>query len=182
MKFTALPLLGAYVIELEPRGDLRGFFARTFCVQEFAAYGLTTHWVQSNMSFSSNAGTIRGLHFQRAPMMETKLVRCTRGIIFDVIVDLRLNSATYGQWHGEQLDDNNRRMIYVPEGFAHGFQALSNNVEMLYLHSAPYSSQHEDGLKWDDPKLGIPWPIPMTDISLRDEGFPYLDELEPILK
>ena len=118
MKFEALPLRGAYAVDLELRGDERGFFARTFCVDEFAAQGLPTDWVQCNMSFSAKAGTIRGLHFQRPPMAETKLVRCTRGAIFDVIVDLRLWSITYGQWHGERLDDGNRRMIYVPEGFA----------------------------------------------------------------
>lgn len=180
MKFTALPLLGAYVVELERRGDDRGFFARTFCVEKFAAHGLQTHWAQCNISFSAKAGTIRGLHFQRPPMAETKLVRCTRGAIFDVIVDLRLGSATYGHWHGERLDDGNRRMICVPEGFAHGFQTLSDDVEMLYFHSAPYSAAHEGGVKWDDPRLGISWPLPVTDMSVRDRGFPQLDELEPI--
>jgi dTDP-4-dehydrorhamnose 3,5-epimerase len=180
MKFTALPLLGAYVVEPERRGDDRGFFARTFCVEEFAVHGLATHWVQCNMSFSAKVGTIRGLHFQRPPMAETKLVRCTSGAIFDVIVDLRLGSTTYGQWHGERLDEGNRNMICVPEGFAHGFQTLSDDVEMLYFHSAPYSAAHEGGLRWNDHELGIPWPMPVTDISVRDQGFPLLDELEPI--
>ena len=180
MKFTALPLVGAYAVDLERRGDERGFFARTFCVHEFAAHGLATQWVQCNMSFSAKAGTIRGLHFQRPPMSETKLVRCTRGAIFDVIVDLRLGSTTNGQWYGERLDDDNRRMICVPEGFAHGFQTLSDDVEMLYFHSAPYSAAHEGGLRWNDPELAISWPLPVTDISARDQGFPQLDELEPI--
>lgn len=180
MKFTALPLAGAYAVDLERRGDERGFFARTFCVEEFAAHGLATHWVQCNMSFSAKAGTIRGLHFQRPPMAETKLVRCTHGAIFDVIVDLRLGSATYGQWHGERLDEGNHRMICVPEGFAHGFQTLSDDVEMLYFHSNAYSAEHEGGLRWDDPVLDISWPLPPTDMSARDKSFPCLQDLEPI--
>lgn len=180
MRFTELPLAGAFLVELERRGDDRGFLARTFCAEEFAALGLAKQWAQCNMSFSAKVGTLRGLHFQRPPMAETKLVRCTRGAIFDVIVDLRIGSATYGQWHGERLDDVGRRMICVPEGFAHGFQALSDHVEMLYFHSAPYSAQHEGGLRWDDPTLSIPWPLRVTDMSVRDRGFPYLNELEPI--
>ena len=181
MIFTALPLAGAYAVDLDQLGDERGFFARTFCKQEFATHGLATQWVQCNMSFSAKAGTVRGLHFQRPPMAETMLVRCTRGAIFDVIVDLRLGSATFGRWHGEWLDDNNRRMICVPEGFAHGFQTLSDNVEMLYFHSAPYSAANEGGLLWNDPELGISWPLSVTDLSVRDQGFPQFDELEPIL-
>lgn len=180
MKFTALPFAGAYAVDLEPYGDARGFFARTYCFQEFSAHGLATHWVQCNISFSARAGTIRGLHFQRPPMAETKLVRCTRGAILDVIVDLRLGSPTYGRWHGERLDDDNRRMICVPEGFAHGFQTLSDGVEMLYLHSAPHSAAHEGGLRWNDPELGILWPLPVMDISARDQSFPLLKDLEPI--
>lgn len=181
MIFTALPLAGAYAIDLERLGDERGFFARTFCVQEFATHGLATQWGQCNMSFSAKAGTVRGLHFQRPPTAETKLVRCTRGAIFDVIVDLRLGSATFGRWHGERLDDDNRRMICVPEGFAHGFQTLSDDVEMLYFHSAPYSAANEGGLLWNDSELSISWPLPVTDLSVRDQGFPQFDELEPIL-
>jgi dTDP-4-dehydrorhamnose 3,5-epimerase len=180
MRFTALPLAGAFLVEFDRRGDERGFFARTFCAEEFAAHGLATQWAQCNMSFSANAGTIRGLHFQRPPMAETKLVRCTRGAIFDVIVDLRLGSKTYGKWHGERLDDVDCRTICVPEGFAHGFQTLSSDVEMLYFHSAPYCAQHEGGLRWDDATLGIPWPLPVTDMSTRDRGFPLLDDLKPI--
>lgn len=180
MKFTPLPLAGAYRVEAELRGDDRGYFARLFCEEEFAAQGLTTTWTQCNMSFSANRGTVRGLHFQRPPAAETKLVRCTRGAIFDVIVDLRLGSATYGQWHSERLDESSRRMICVPKGFAHGFQTLSDGVEMLYFHSAPYSALDEGGLRWNDPELGISWPLPVTDISVRDQGFPQLCEFEPI--
>jgi dTDP-4-dehydrorhamnose 3,5-epimerase len=132
------------------------------------------------MSFSANRGTVRGLHFQRPPAAETKLVRCTQGAVFDVIVDLRLRSATYGQWHGERLEKASLTMICVPEGFAHGFQTLTDSVELLYFHSRSYSAKDEGGLRWDDARLGIPWPIQVTDISTRDRTFPSLDELEPI--
>lgn len=180
MKFTALPLAGAFRIEVEPRGDDRGFFARMFCAEEFAANGLATTWTQCNMSFSANRGTVRGLHFQRPPAAETKLVRCTQGEVFDVIVDLRLDSETYGQWHGEKLEQSGRTMICVPEGFAHGFQTLTKDVEMLYCHSHSYSAKEEGGVRWDDADLGIPWPFAVTDISTRDRAFPSLHELKPI--
>lgn len=180
MKFTPLPLPGAFRIDLEPRGDARGFFARLFCAEEFAAHGLATAWVQCNTSFTSAQGTIRGLHFQRPPMAETKLLRCIRGAIFDVIVDLRDGSPTFGKWHGERLDDLNRSMICVPEGFAHGFQTLSPDVEMLYFHSAAYSPAHEGGLRWDDPGVAVDWPLPLTEVSARDAAFPTMDQLEPI--
>lgn len=180
MRFTQLPLVGAYRVAPELRGDERGFFARLFCVEEFAAYGVATTWTQCNMSFSANRGTVRGLHFQRPPHAETKLIRCTRGAIFDVIVDLRFDSPTYGKWHAERLDDLAHLMICVPAGFAHGFQTLTNNVEMLYFHSASYSEQNEGGLRWDDPALGIPWPCDATDMSDRDRAFPALRDLEPI--
>lgn len=180
MKFTPLPLAGAFRVEPEPRGDDRGFFARLFCAEEFAAHGLATMWSQCNMSFSANRGTVRGLHFQRPPAAETKLVRCTRGAIFDVIVDLRLGSKTYGRWHGEKLDQSGRAMICVPEGFAHGFQTLTDNVEMLYFHSHSYSAKDEGGLRWDDADIGIPWPLAVTDMSIRDRAFLGLTELEPI--
>lgn len=180
MKFTPLPLAGAYQVESEPRGDDRGFFARLFCEEEFAAHKLATTWTQCNISFSANRGTVRGLHFQRPPAAETKLIRCTQGAVFDVIVDLRLGSETYGQWHGEKLDQASRAMICVPEGFAHGFQTLTNNVEMLYFHSHSYSAKDEGGLRWDDSDLGIQWPLAVTDISTRDGALPRLHELEPI--
>lgn len=180
MKFTALPLAGAFRVELEPRGDERGFFARLFCAGEFAEHGLATTWVQCNTSFTRRAGSVRGLHFQRPPMAETKLLRCLRGAIFDVIVDLRAGSSTFGQWHGERLDEGNRAMICVPEGFAHGFQTLTPDVEMLYFHSAPYSAAHEGGLRWDDPTVAIHWPLGITEMSARDAQFPTLDKLEPI--
>jgi dTDP-4-dehydrorhamnose 3,5-epimerase len=180
MRFTELPLAGAFRVELEPRGDTRGFFARLFCAEEFAAHGLATDWVQCNTSFTAEQGTLRGLHFQRPPMAETKLLRCIRGAIFDVIVDLRAGSPTFGRWHGERLDDQNRTMICVPEGFAHGFQTLTPDVEMLYFHSAPYSAAHEGGLRWDDARVAVDWPLGVTEVSARDAAFPTLDQLEPI--
>lgn len=180
MKFKALSLSGAFKIELEKHGDSRGFFARLYCNEEFSARGLETCWSQCNMSFSASRGTIRGLHFQRPPAAETKLIRCTAGAVFDVIVDLRLGSPTYGQWCGERLDQHDRAMIYVPEGFAHGFQTLSDNVEMLYFHSHPYSAKDEGGLRWNDHNLGINWPLSVSDMSSRDINFPILNELEPI--
>ncbi len=180
MKFVRLPLTGAYRVDLEPQGDSRGFFARLFCVEEFAKYRLETRWVQCNTSFTAATGTIRGLHFQRPPMAEAKLVRCVRGAIWDVIVDLREASNTFGRWHGERLDDQNRSMLYVPKGFAHGFQTLTDGVEMLYFHSEKYSRQHEAGLRWNDPAVAIDWPLKLTEQSGRDAGFPSVDTLEPI--
>lgn len=180
MRFSPLPLSGSFRVDIEPRGDERGFFARLFCAEEFASQGLATNWTQCNMSFSANRGTLRGLHFQRPPAAETKLVRCTRGSVFDVIVDLRAGSSTHGKWHAEVLDDTSRAMICVPEGFAHGFQTLTDNVEMLYFHSASYSSADEGGVRWNDPSLDIRWPLAVTDMSSRDRAFPSLEELEPI--
>lgn len=181
MIFNTLPFSGAFRIELEPRGDSRGFFSRLYCSQEFAANGLATTWSQCNMSFSANRGTVRGLHFQRPPSAEVKLVRCVAGAVFDVIVDLRSGSATYGHWHGERIDQKNRSMLYVPEGFAHGFQTLTDNTEMLYFHSHSYSVEDEGGLRWDDGDLGIQWPIAVSNMSPRDVTFPTLNKLEPIL-
>lgn len=180
MKFTKLPLSGAFRVDLTPLGDSRGFFARMFCAKEFAAWGLPAQWVQCNFSHSVTKGTLRGLHFQYPPAAEAKLVRCLRGAVFDVIVDLRHGSSTFGRWYSERLDEENRSMIFVPEGFAHGFQTLSDNVEMLYFHTAPYSPEHQGGLHWDDPQVGIEWPLPVTEMSLRDASLPKLDSLESI--
>jgi dTDP-4-dehydrorhamnose 3,5-epimerase len=167
-------------IDLELRGDQRGFFARLFCAEEFEALGLNARWAQCNTSFSAEMGALRGLHFQRPPMAEIKLVRCMRGAVWDVIVDLREGSATFGQWHGERIDESNRTMIYIPEGFAHGFQTLTTEVEMLYFHSTPYSAAHEGGLRWDDPTVAVDWPRPVTVMSARDTALPALENLEPI--
>lgn len=180
MIFTPLPLLDAFRIELDKREDERGFFARVFCETEFAAHGLNTRWVQMNTSLTRRVGSIRGLHFQRPPAAEVKLIKCLVGAIFDVIVDLRAGSATFGQWTGIQLSAANRSMIYVPKGFAHGFQALTEDVELLYMHSDAYSGPDEGGVRYDDPALAIHWPLPVTYLSPRDAGHPVLTEIEPI--
>ena len=181
MIFTPLPLAGAFRIDLDRREDARGFFARLFCAKEFANYGLTTTWVQCNTSLSRTEGTLRGLHFQRPPMAEVKMVRCLKGAIFDVMVDLRASSPSFGHWTALELTAENRSMAYIPEGFAHGFQTLSPETELLYFHSQVYSPAHEGGLRHDDPRLGIQWPRPVADLSPRDAEHPGLDTLEPIL-
>lgn len=180
MRFISLPLSGAFRVEIEPIGDARGFFARLFCVEEFKAHGLATSWAQCNMSYTANKGTLRGMHFQRPPSAETKLVRCLRGAVFDVLVDLRSGSPTFGQWHAEILDETNLRMLCIPEGFAHGFQTMTDDVELLYFHSSAYNAAHEGGVSWNDPSLGINWPLEVQEVSIRDLAFPCLDELEPI--
>lgn len=180
MIFSPLSLSGAFRIDLDRREDDRGFFARLFCAREFEAHGLATVWVQANTSLSRVEGTLRGLHFQRPPMAEAKLVRCLRGAIMDVIVDLRAGSPTYGRWISVELDEETRGMVYVPPGFAHGFQTLRPDTELLYFHSEFYSPDHEGGLAHDDPSLAIPWPRPVTGLSPRDAAFPTLDALDPI--
>ena len=177
MRFTPLPLAGAYLIDLEKKEDERGFFARYFCENEFAKQGLFTRWVQMNTSLSREKGTLRGLHFQRPPKAEAKVVRCLRGAIWDVIVDLREGYQTFGLWYGAELNDQNRTMIYVPKGFAHGFQTLTENVELLYLHSEFYSPEHDSGISAQDPELAIPWPEPIKKVSTRDLGFPTIAQM-----
>jgi dTDP-4-dehydrorhamnose 3,5-epimerase len=181
MIFTPLALAGAYLLDLEKREDARGFFARAFCEQEFAEHGLNGHWTQMNTSLSRQIGTVRGMHFQKPPMAEVKMVRCLRGAIFDVIVDLRLGSATFGKWAGRELTMDNRSMLYIPQGFAHGFQTLSPDCELLYFHSQTYSAAHEGGLRHDDPEVGVEWPLAVTELSARDASLPVLSEIEPIV-
>ncbi|MBX9615695.1 MAG: dTDP-4-dehydrorhamnose 3,5-epimerase family protein [Caulobacteraceae bacterium] len=180
MIFTPLPLVGAFRIDLDRREDSRGFFARMVCETEFAAHGLNTRWVQMNTSLTGEAGSVRGLHFQRPPMAEVKLVKCVAGAILDVIVDLRAGSGTFGHWHGVELSAENRTMIYVPEGFAHGFQTLTSDCELIYLHSCAYSASHEGGLRHDDPALAIGWPLPVSGLSPRDAAHPLLTGIEAI--
>lgn len=180
MKFEPLSIGGAYLIELEKHGDARGFFARMFCEDEFRAQGLATRWVQVNTSFSSLKGTLRGLHFQRSPKAEDKLVRCLKGAILDVIVDLRAGSPTFGQHEALHLNDQNRRMVFIPKGCAHGFQTLTEDCELLYFHSTAYSPEHEGGLHHADPALNIAWPLPVAQVSERDRSFPFLKDLDPI--
>lgn len=172
MIFNNLHLDGAVLVELEKKEDERGFFARSFCEQEFAQHGLSSRFVQMNNSLSAMKGTLRGLHYQLTPMSEEKIVRCIRGALYDVILDLRTGSQTFGQWHGEELNENNRRMLYVPKGFAHGFITLSDNTEMFYFVSQSYSRERERGIRWDDPKFKIQWPMIPHYISDRDQRHP----------
>lgn len=174
MIITPLELSGAFRIDLEPRSDTRGFFARHFCAQTFADKGLNGQWCQGNLSLTRDRGTVRGMHFQRAPAAEVKLVRCVRGSIFDAIVDIRQGSATFGRWTGLELSARNRAAIYVPEGFAHGFQSLEPDSEVMYLVSAPYSPEHEGGIHHADPAIGIHWPLPVAMLSDRDAALPML--------
>jgi dTDP-4-dehydrorhamnose 3,5-epimerase len=173
-KETILP--GAYVIELEKINDHRGYFARVWCEREFQHHGLKTDLAQSNVGFSHRKGTLRGLHFQKAPHAEVKIVRCTRGAMFDVIVDLRRESPTYKQWVGAELSDENSRMIYVPEGFAQGYMTLIDNTEMNYHTSDFYSADTASGVRYDDPAFGIQWPFAATVISEQDRKWPLIDQ------
>ena len=179
MKFVPTPLCGAYLIELEKRGDHRGFFARFFCEQEFAASGLETRFVQVNNSLTAGAGTLRGMHFQLPPAAEVKVVRCIRGALHDVIIDLRADSPTYLKWFGADLSAENRAMMYVPRGFAHGFITLVDDTEALYLVSAPYAPELERGVRFDDPSFGISWPLAPTEMSAKDRAWPDHDLAGP---
>lgn len=175
MKFTPLPLAGAYLIDLEKKGDERGFFARVFCREEFAQAGLESQFVQVNNSASAAQGTLRGLHYQLPPFCETKLVRCIKGSLWDVIVDLRPSSPTFLQHFGAVLSEENRQMMYVPHGFAHGFLTLEPNAEVIYFVSQFYSKEWERGLRWNDPALRIEWPDQPTVLSERDASHTDFD-------
>ena len=174
MRFIATPLAGAYLVEYEPRVDERGLFARVFCVQEFADQGLETSFVQANISANVRAGIVRGLHFQRAPHAETKLVRCVKGAIYDVIVDMREASATYLRWFGAELSEHNGLAMYVPKSFAHGYQALSDGATAFYMVTANFAPQAEAGLRFDDSRLAIAWPREVVDVSDKDARWPLL--------
>ncbi|OLE26082.1 MAG: dTDP-4-dehydrorhamnose 3,5-epimerase [Cyanobacteria bacterium 13_1_40CM_2_61_4] len=172
MILTETKLAGAFVIELERRTDQRGFFARTFCQQEFEAYGLNTQVVQCNVSFNKRKGTLRGMHYQAAPFAEAKLVRCTSGSIYDVIIDLRPASATFKQYFTVELSAENCRMLYIPEDFAHGFQTLQDDTEVFYQMAQRYSAEHARGVRWNDPAFGIEWPEGERIITDRDQNYP----------
>ncbi|HZQ14632.1 MAG TPA: dTDP-4-dehydrorhamnose 3,5-epimerase [Pseudolabrys sp.] len=174
MRFAPTALAGAYLIHLEPRVDERGLFARAFCAREFADHGLEPNYVQANISTNTRVGTVRGLHFQRAPHAEVKLVRCVKGAVYDVIVDVRENSKTYRRWFGAELSDANGLTMYVPQGFAHGYQALSDGATVFYMVSAFYAPQAEGGLRFDDPKLAIEWPLAVAEVSEKDAKWPLL--------
>jgi dTDP-4-dehydrorhamnose 3,5-epimerase len=172
--FTSTPLAGAFLLEPEPAIDHRGLFARTWCRREFDARGLETRIAQCVTSFNKRKGTLRGMHYQSAPFAETKLVRCTRGSIFDVIIDLRPQSPTFAGHFAAVLSAENRKMMYVPVGFAHGFQTLENDTEAFYQISEFYSPEHSHGVRWDDPSFRIPWPEDDRTICDRDRTYPDL--------
>src|SRR4051812_19047835 len=175
MIFIETSLKGSYIIQPEPIVDERGWFARTYCKNEFGNIGHDKEWVQLNHSFTLQKGTIRGMHFQLPPHGEIKLVRCIAGAVYDVIVDLKRNSSTFLHYFGAELSSVNRKMLYIPEGFAHGFQALTDNCELIYHHSEFYSPGVEAGVKYNDPRVNIQWPLPLTNISARDNQHPLLD-------
>lgn len=175
MKFIETEIADAYVIEPELLSDDRGFFARTFCAREFEEHGLKPVTAQSNLSFNHVAGTLRGMHYQLPPAAEAKLVRCTRGAIYDVIVDLRPDSPTYLAHVGVELSEDNRNALYVPELFGHGYQALTDGAEVVYQVSEFYTPGQERGLRYDDPALGIDWPLPVTVISDKDRSWPAFE-------
>jgi dTDP-4-dehydrorhamnose 3,5-epimerase len=175
VEFTKTPLEGAYLIDLQKMGDDRGFFARAFCEKEFGERGLTTHFVQMNNSFAGKKGTLRGLHYQLAPRAETKVVRCVRGSLLDVIIDVRPDSPTYCQHYGVELTAENRRMLYVPKGFAHSFITLEDDTESFYFVDEFYAPELERGIRWDDPKFAIEWPLEPTVVSEKDQGRPDFD-------
>lgn len=176
MKFHQTNLNDAWLIELEPRGDSRGHFARTMCHDEFSRHGLISDFVQQNMSYSAGRGTLRGLHYQRRPYAEAKLIRCLRGAIVDVIVDIREDSSSYLQHQLFELTDRNQQQLYVPPGFAHSFLTMSDDVEVSYLVSAPYHPASEDGLRYSDEALEISWPIPIAVLSEKDANWPLISE------
>lgn len=174
MIFTETKIKGAFVIKMEKLEDNRGFFARSWCCQEFERLGLNHKLVQCNISFNCKKGTLRGMHYQASPYEETKLIRCTRGAIYDVIIDIRPDSQTFKQWVAVELTDDNHKLLYVPEGMAHGFQTLTDNSEVFYQMSEFYTPDSARGIRWDDPAFGIEWPIEEMIISDKDrlyQGF-----------
>ena len=175
MRFTELELAGAWLIEIEPHRDERGFFARTYCAREFEEHGLVSMIAQCSTSFNAKRGTVRGMHYQTAPHAEEKVVRCTAGSIFDVIVDIRPDSPMYARWCGVELSAVNRRMLYIPVGFAHGFQTLTDDAEVLYQISTEHAPAASHGIRWTDPSLNIAWPITEgVIVSERDASFPSM--------
>jgi len=171
MRFTATPLQGACIIDLDTIEDERGFFARSWCRKEFTDHGLNPGLVQCNISFNKKKGTLRGMHYQVRPHAEAKLVRCTSGAIHDVIIDLRHDSPTFKQWYPVELSAQNRRMLYIPEDFAHGFQTLKDNTEVIYQMSEYYHPDHARGIRWNDPLFSIEWPVEKVIMSKRDQEY-----------
>ncbi|HEV7610814.1 MAG TPA: dTDP-4-dehydrorhamnose 3,5-epimerase [Steroidobacteraceae bacterium] len=175
MIFTELPLFGAYLVEMQRLGDERGFFARAYCAAEFAAHGLEPELRQCSVSYNARKGTLRGMHYQGAPHEEHKLVRCTAGAIYDVIVDIRTFSPTYRRWYGAELTADNRHSVFIPPGFAHGFMSLTDHSEVYYMISAPHAPESARGVRWNDPAVAIEWPVTPVVISARDAAYPLLD-------
>ncbi|OQP57971.1 dTDP-4-dehydrorhamnose 3,5-epimerase [Niastella populi] len=176
MIFTPTPLTGSYVIGLEPFTDERGWFARFYCEKEFERLGHTGNWVQMNHSTTYAKGSLRGMHYQLPPYREIKMVRCIAGAVYDVIIDIREGSATFLQWFGTELSAANKNMLYIPEGFAHGFQCLTDNCELIYHHTEFYTPNAEGGIRFDDPMVNIQWPLPAGVLSARDGAHPYLTD------
>lgn len=176
MKFKELPLKDSYIITLTEKKDDRGFFARFYCKKEFGELNLDTNVVQINNSLSKHKRTLRGIHYQLSPKAETKIVRCIKGALWDVIVDLRKDSPTFGKWHGETLTADNRKMMYVPKGFGHAFISLEDNTELIYPVTEFYEPEYERTIRWNDPKFGIKWPIKPLIISDKDNNAPDFNE------
>lgn len=176
MQFSETPLKDAFLIELDPRVDNRGFFMRSYCVQEFQEAGIDFRIVNINHSMSEKARSLRGLHYQKAPKSETKIIRCLRGAFYDVIIDLRSDSPSFNQWYGIELSQSNNLMLYIPKGFAHGFLTLKERSEALYLTDEFYSPEYEAGIRWDDPHFDISWPEPIEVISDKDASWPDFRE------
>lgn len=176
MKVQATQLAGLKVVEVAPFHDVRGAFARWYCERELAAIIGNRHIVQINHSRTAVVGAVRGLHFQRSPHAEMKLIRCIQGRVWDVAVDLRQGSETFLQWHAEELTPESAQMMVIPEGFAHGFQVLAPESELVYLHTAFYAPEFEGGVRFDDPALGVVWPAPVTDVSARDLAHALIDQ------
>lgn len=176
MIFKELQLDGVYTVDLEPKEDSRGFYARAWCRDEFGSKGLATDFAQINISYTHKKGTVRGLHYQLPPYGEVKLVRCVRGTIFDVVIDMRPESPTYRQWLGIELSAENRRALYVPENFAHGFVSLTDDCELIYSISSEYHPESERGIRYNDPSIGIQWPIDIDIVSEKDRNLPDLAE------
>jgi dTDP-4-dehydrorhamnose 3,5-epimerase len=171
MNFQPTPMQGLWEITTTPRGDARGSLTRLYCADEFEEITPNLRFVQVNHSITAKLGTVRGMHFQRAPALEAKLIRCLRGSVFDVIVDVRENSPTFGRWHAFELTEANQRQVLIPAGCAHGFQSLADDSQLLYQHSAAYAPFCEDGLAFDDPRVDIRWPLPISEVSSRDRSF-----------
>jgi dTDP-4-dehydrorhamnose 3,5-epimerase len=175
MNFIDTPLKDAYIVELEPFIDERGSFARTFCQKEFTKIGFSKQIVQINHSVTRQRGAIRGMHYQLPPACEIKIIRCVQGKVYDVMADIREGSPSFMHWYGVELSEDNMRMVYIPEGFIHGFQTLTDNATLIYHHSSFYNPVYEHGVRFDDPFLAINWPLPVSVVSSKDQNYPLID-------